>query len=300
MPPLPPPPPLFECASPQLCDDKSVNEGTWGREGGEWEGEEEGGKVRKEVGREGGREGESGREEERKRGRQRNYPPFPFVCACQFLLHEEEVIVAVRYKHKRAAINNRVCLSPPPLAVSLFPSPSLYLPTPDYRRGGLSSVSRSLSLSLCVTYARASHPCQHTQRALAHAHAHARAPTRARTQTHALAHAHTYAHARARARQHANTHARTHGRTHARTLQLLGCGAALETSFGRHAVFAGRPGPLFSWGRGEPPAEWRALPGRCVVGLRVVRVMRARESETEKGRQRERGREGEREMHVGT
>ena len=49
---------------------------------------------------------------------------------------------------------------------------------------------------------------------------------------------------------------------------VLGCGIEFETSFGRSLVLCGQPDPFFVWGHeGGTKREWRAAPGRCVVGL---------------------------------
>ena len=49
---------------------------------------------------------------------------------------------------------------------------------------------------------------------------------------------------------------------------VLGCGIEFETSFGRSLVLCGRPDPFFVWGHeGGPKHEWRASPGRSIVGL---------------------------------
>lgn len=48
----------------------------------------------------------------------------------------------------------------------------------------------------------------------------------------------------------------------------LGCGIEFETSFGRSLILCSRPDSFFAWGRDcGTKREWRASPGRCVVGL---------------------------------
>ena len=63
---------------------------------------------------------------------------------------------------------------------------------------------------------------------------------------------------------------------------VLGCGVRLETSFGRALLLCGRPDPCFSWAGGDR-TEWRAGPGRAIVGLCLGKVTRRRKGTVTRG-----------------